>query len=139
MAELIIRNPSVMATKTQLEVSEVLNGKKKFEDTDLEELKDPKYWHNSENFIPKRFENNSIDFKGNHFEFIPFGAGRRICPRMLFGLANVGHPLAQLLYHFDWKLPPEVSLDDFDMTEAEGVTASRKNHFCLIATPSGLS
>ncbi|XP_075088270.1 premnaspirodiene oxygenase-like [Nicotiana tabacum] len=62
-----------------------------------------------------------------------------ICAGMLFGLANAGYPLAQLLYHFDWKLPANVSLDDFDMIETQGVTASRKNDFCLIATPFGLS
>lgn len=48
---------------------------------------------NPESFIPERF-----DFMENHFEFIPFGAGRRMCPGMLFGLTNIELPLAQLLY-----------------------------------------
>ncbi|KAK4718068.1 hypothetical protein R3W88_016406 [Solanum pinnatisectum] len=68
-------------------------------------------------FIPERFENSSIDFMGNHFEFIPFGVGRRICPGILFGLFNVKHPLAQLLCHFEWELPYGMNLKDFDMTE----------------------
>ncbi|XP_060205420.1 premnaspirodiene oxygenase-like [Lycium barbarum] len=101
--------------------------------------RDPEYWQYPESFIPERFENNSIDFKGNHFEFIPFGAGRRMCPGLLFGLVNVGHPLAQLLYHFDWKTPYEVTPDNFDMAETDGVTARRKEDLCLIATPFGLS
>ncbi|XP_059290444.1 premnaspirodiene oxygenase-like [Lycium ferocissimum] len=101
--------------------------------------RDSKYWHNSESFIPERFENNSIDFKGNHFEFIPFGAGRRMCPGLLFGLVNVGHPLAQLLYHFEWKTPYGVTPDNFDMTETDGATARRKDELSLIATPFGLS
>ncbi|PHT32000.1 hypothetical protein CQW23_28337 [Capsicum baccatum] len=58
-------------------------------------------------FIPERFENSSIDFIGNHFEFVPFGAGRRMCPGILFGLANVTYPQAQLLFNFNWEIPNE--------------------------------
>ncbi|KAK1620106.1 hypothetical protein QYE76_025623 [Lolium multiflorum] len=39
--------------------------------------RDPAYWKNAEDFIPERFENNNIQYVGAHFEFTPFGAGRR--------------------------------------------------------------
>ncbi|XP_015160145.1 premnaspirodiene oxygenase-like, partial [Solanum tuberosum] len=94
--------------------------------------RDPESWHDPDNFIPERFENSSVDYIGNHFEFIPFGAGRRICPGMIFGLANIGLPLAQLLYHFDWKLPNGTNPNDLDMTETHGLSAARVKDLYLI-------
>ncbi|KAK6778637.1 hypothetical protein RDI58_025355 [Solanum bulbocastanum] len=97
--------------------------------------RDPKYWEDAESFIPERFEQISVDFMGNNFEYLPFGAGRRMCPAISFGLINVYLPLANLLYHFDWKLPDGVKFEDVDMTELYGMTAARKSELYLIATP----
>jgi premnaspirodiene oxygenase len=97
--------------------------------------RDPKYWNDPEEFKPERFMNNNIDFKGNDFEFIPFGSGRRICAGISFGLVNVELPLASLLYHFDWKLPDELKPEQIDMSESFGLTSRRKTPLLLYAVP----
>ncbi|TVU33999.1 hypothetical protein EJB05_15820, partial [Eragrostis curvula] len=107
--------------------------------------RDSKYWNTPEEFQPERFENSGIDFKGTDFEFVPFGAGRRICPGMALAarsaddtpnaprLANMELALASLLYHFDWKLPAGLNNEELDMTEAFGLTIKRKSKLLLHA------
>nr|GMD44337.1 premnaspirodiene oxygenase-like [Ipomoea batatas] len=98
--------------------------------------RDPQYWESPDSFIPERFDNNSIDLMGNHFEFLPFGAGRRICPGLALGLANTISPLAHLLYHFDWNFIPGITAHTLDMTEVVGITAGRNKDLFLIPTPA---
>ncbi|XP_047172694.1 cytochrome P450 71D11-like [Vigna umbellata] len=94
--------------------------------------RDPNYWSEAERFYPERFIDSSIDYRGSSFEYLPFGAGRRICPGITFGLINIEVALSYLLYHFDWKLPNEMKSGDLDMTEEFGVTVRRKNDIYLI-------
>jgi cytochrome P450 len=89
---------------------------------------DSKYWADPERFYPERF----IDYKGTNFEYIPFGAGRRICPGINYGMANVELTLALLLCHFDWKLPNGMKNEDLDMTELFGASVIRKEDLYLI-------
>ncbi|KAG9443576.1 hypothetical protein H6P81_014916 [Aristolochia fimbriata] len=166
MSELM-RNPRVMM-KAQEEVREVLKGKEKVSEADIQNLeylkmvvkealrlhpplplllpretrekcqvmgyeippktrvitnvwaigRDPLIWgEDSERFRPERFADNSIDFKGGNFELLPFGSGRRMCPGITFGIADVELPLALLLYHFNWEIPDAMKPEDIDMTE----------------------
>ncbi|KAL9383192.1 hypothetical protein Peur_023515 [Populus x canadensis] len=97
--------------------------------------RDPNYWNEPERFYPERFINVSTDFKGSDFEFIPFGAGKRMCPGMLFAIANIEFPLAQMLYHFDWKPADGLEPENLDMTESLGGSVKRKRHLNLIPIP----
>nr|AGO03789.1 germacrene A oxidase [Tanacetum cinerariifolium]AXL93709.1 Cytochrome P450 [Tanacetum cinerariifolium] len=94
--------------------------------------RDPEYWKDAETFIPERFENSSTTVMGAEYEYLPFGAGRRMCPGAALGLANVQLPLANILYHFNWKLPNGASYDQIDMTESFGATVQRKTELLLV-------
>uniref|UniRef100_A0A0E0LDW0 Cytochrome P450 n=1 Tax=Oryza punctata TaxID=4537 RepID=A0A0E0LDW0_ORYPU len=93
--------------------------------------RDPRYWHDAEVFMPERFEKVAVDFRGTNFEFIPFGAGRRMCPGITFANATIEMALTALLYHFDWHLPPGVTPDGMDMEEEFGMSVSRKRDLYL--------
>ncbi|XP_057781327.1 6,7,8-trihydroxycoumarin synthase-like [Salvia miltiorrhiza] len=95
--------------------------------------RDPEYWENPDEFVPERFLNSNIDVKGQDFELIPFGSGRRVCPGMLMGLSNVELTVANLLYSFDWELPAGIRLEDIDTDPLPGITMHKKNPLLLVA------
>ncbi|KAL1803483.1 hypothetical protein DCAR_0935184 [Daucus carota subsp. sativus] len=96
--------------------------------------RDPDRWADAEKFVPERFENSGMDFSGTNFDYLPFGAGRRMCPGINFGVAGVELPLAQLLYHFDWKVPNDGRPEDLNMEESFGTTNKRKHNLVLVPT-----
>ncbi|CAD6253418.1 unnamed protein product [Miscanthus lutarioriparius] len=100
--------------------------------------RDPNYWQGQDpdKFMPERFEaEQTFNFMGSDFEFIPFGAGRRICPGIAFSQANIEFALASLLYHFDWALPKGVGPEELDMTESCGLEVRRKAELLLRPIP----
>ncbi|XP_056861132.1 cytochrome P450 71B10-like [Raphanus sativus] len=94
--------------------------------------RDPQVWKDPEEFIPERFMDCDIEANGQHFELLPFGGGRRICPAMYMGATTVEFGLANLLYQFDWKLPEGAEVEDIDMDEAFGLTAHKKHDLLLV-------
>ncbi|KAK9073537.1 hypothetical protein SSX86_007861 [Deinandra increscens subsp. villosa] len=97
--------------------------------------RDPSRWEEPEKFSPERFLNNSIDYKGLDFEFIPFGAGRRGCPAIQFAIVINELALANLVYKYDLALPKEVRGEEIDMSEITGLTLHRKSPLLVVATP----
>ncbi|KAI3496886.1 hypothetical protein L1887_39264 [Cichorium endivia] len=95
--------------------------------------RDPESWESPEEFLPERFLGSDIDFKGNDFELIPFGAGRRICPGISVGVATVDLLLANLLYLFDWGLPNGMTKEDIDFDAMPGIIMHKRSDLCLLA------
>ncbi|KAI5075638.1 hypothetical protein GOP47_0009714 [Adiantum capillus-veneris] len=77
--------------------------------------RDARSWpEEPDRFKPERFlsgQGATIDFCGQHFELLPFGSGRRICPGMSLAIPLVESALANLVYNFSWHLPLGHSLD----------------------------
>lgn len=104
--------------------------------------RDPKYWERPEEFAPERFllgdggSAAGVEYKGNDFQLVPFGSGRRICPGINFAAATIEAMLANLVFHFDWELPAaETTMDStggIDMTEVYGLTLHRKEKLLLV-------
>jgi cytochrome P450 len=84
--------------------------------------RDSSIWADPDVFLPERFLECGEIFRGEDFGFIPFGAGRRMCPGVPFAHRVVHTMLATLLCHFDWKRPDGEKIEDMDMTETFGIT-----------------
>ncbi|KAM1397681.1 hypothetical protein ACFX2I_015228 [Malus domestica] len=97
--------------------------------------RDPKLYEKPEEFEPERFLNSEIDYKGNDFQLIPFGAVRRVCPGIQFAMAVNEIALANIVHKFDWTLPGGASGEDLDMTESTGITIRRKIALRAVAIP----
>lgn len=91
--------------------------------------RDPDAWAEPLEFRPERFlpggEKPNADVRGNDFEVIPFGAGRRICAGMSLGLRMVQLLTATLVHAFDWDLADGQSTEKLNMDEAYGLTLQR--------------
>ncbi|CAN6338570.1 unnamed protein product [Urochloa humidicola] len=97
--------------------------------------RDPATWERPEEFDPGRFDGEEeVGFSRARFEFLPFGAGRRMCPGIDMGVATTEFTLANLLYCFDWELPDGVGCEDVCMEEAGGLTVHKKTPLLLVPT-----
>lgn len=82
--------------------------------------RDPAVWDAPDEFRPERFVGGSpsVDFRGTDYQLIPFGAGRRICAGLSWGLRMVTLTSATLVHAFDWELPAGQTPDKLNMEEA---------------------
>ncbi|KAM7485756.1 hypothetical protein LguiA_001765 [Lonicera macranthoides] len=82
---------------------------------------DPSIWSDPSEFHPERFltSHKEVDFRGNHFELIPFSSGRRICPGISLAMQDVQLILASLIHGFE---VATISDEPIDMSESFGLT-----------------
>nr|ABW86889.1 menthofuran synthase [Mentha arvensis] len=99
--------------------------------------RDPSLWENPDEFRPERFLETSIDYKGLHFEMLPFGSGRRGCPGITFAMSLYELALSKLVNEFDFRLAMANGdrVEDLDMTEAPGIVVHKKSPLLVLATP----
>ncbi|XP_045808766.1 geraniol 8-hydroxylase-like [Trifolium pratense] len=87
--------------------------------------RNPEFWDDPLLFRPERFLDSKVDFKGRDFEYLPFGAGRRICPGIPLANRMIVLMLAALLHSFEWELPQGVAPEMLDMREQYGITLKK--------------
>ncbi|XVF76289.1 hypothetical protein PTKIN_Ptkin13bG0254400 [Pterospermum kingtungense] len=87
--------------------------------------RDPESWEDHLTFKPERFLGSQIDYKGQNFELISFGAGRRICLGISLAPKVVHLGLATLLHSFDWELGNNITPEAIDMEERLGITVRK--------------
>ncbi|KAK2991368.1 hypothetical protein RJ640_024041, partial [Escallonia rubra] len=87
--------------------------------------RDSNVWLNPGSFMPERFLDSEIDFRGQDFELIPFGAGRRICPGLPLAYRVVHLMLGSILHSFNWRLEDGMKPEDVDMSEKFGLTLQK--------------
>ncbi|XP_051114783.1 flavonoid 3'-monooxygenase-like [Andrographis paniculata] len=101
--------------------------------------RDPNAWVDPLEFRPQRFlpggERPNADVKGNDFELIPFGAGRRICVGMSLGIRMIQLLTATLVHAFDFELGDGLLPEKLNMEEAYGLTLQRAEPLMIYPKP----
>uniref|UniRef100_A0A803P655 Cytochrome P450 n=1 Tax=Cannabis sativa TaxID=3483 RepID=A0A803P655_CANSA len=97
--------------------------------------RDPNHWESPLEFKPERFYNEQgsenfkqVDVRGQHFQLLPFGSGRRVCPGTTLGLQVVHTSLASMLQCFEWN----VENGSVNMDEGPGLTLPRAHSLVCV-------
>ncbi|KAL9312967.1 hypothetical protein ACSQ67_018419 [Phaseolus vulgaris] len=96
--------------------------------------RDPRVWPNPLEFQPERFlsTHKGVDVKGQHFELLPFGGGRRSCPGMSFALQMTHLALAAFLQAFK---VTTLNNEPVDMSAIFGLTLIKATPLQLLIQP----
>ncbi|XP_020236836.1 cytochrome P450 CYP82D47 [Cajanus cajan] len=96
--------------------------------------RDPRVWSNPLEFQPERFltTHKDLEVKGQHFELLPFGGGRRSCPGMPFALQMTHFALATFLQVFEVTTPNNTQVD---MSATFGLTCIKTTPLEILAKP----
>ncbi|KAK3220941.1 hypothetical protein Dsin_014911 [Dipteronia sinensis] len=98
--------------------------------------RDPEAWENPLEFQPERFlrDAGKGEYKGNNYNFLPFGSGRRICPGISLAEKMILYVVSTLLHSFEWNIPHGTTLD---LSEKFGLVTKMQEP--LIAIPIAYS
>ncbi|XP_009761500.1 nicotine N-demethylase CYP82E4-like [Nicotiana tabacum] len=96
--------------------------------------RDPEIWSNPDTFDPERFLTSQagFDVRGQQYEFIPFGSGRRSCPGITYATQVTHLAIAHLLQGFDFST---LLNEPLDMKEGLGMTMRKVNPIEVLIMP----
>ncbi|KAL0296066.1 UNVERIFIED_CONTAM: cytochrome [Sesamum radiatum] len=145
MAELL-HNPSILA-KAKQELSKEIPPRQIVQEQDISRLpylvgvtKEALRLHPIAPILVPHQTEQEVEIHGytipkhtQDFKYIPFGAGRRICPGSSLAMRMVSLMLANLVHNFDWELPNGLKPEDLDMNDGLGMTLHK--HEPLVVIP----
>ncbi|MED6194485.1 hypothetical protein PIB30_029005 [Stylosanthes scabra] len=93
---------------------------------------DPSVWLDCTEFKPEKFltTHKDVDFRGYHFDLLPFGSGRRMCPGVPFGVQMMHFILASFLHSFEIS-----SMEYVDMTGTLGAVYAKATPLKVMIKP----
>ncbi|XWS61025.1 hypothetical protein CRYUN_Cryun07bG0090300 [Craigia yunnanensis] len=96
--------------------------------------RDPEFWDDPLKFEPERFlkDTEKGNYRGNNFQFFPFGSGRRICAGLPMAERMVAYVLGVLVHSFEWKLSEGTKVD---IHERFGVVLKKMEPLVAIPVP----
>ncbi|KAJ3705894.1 hypothetical protein LUZ61_009599 [Rhynchospora tenuis] len=97
--------------------------------------RDSMAWSEPDSFMPERFLLREVDFRGQDFEFIPFGSGRRLCPGLPLAVKTVPLILASMLHEFEWRLPGGMRHSDVDLKDRFGASLALATPLHVVPVP----
>ena len=101
--------------------------------------RDPDVWDDPMCFKPERFlqlgnNDKRVDYRGQDFEYIPFGAGRRICAGLPLAHRLLHFVLGSLVQEFEWKVGGKVTRERIDMRDRLGIVSRKLEPLFAIPT-----
>ncbi|KAK8717528.1 hypothetical protein V6N13_044791 [Hibiscus sabdariffa] len=95
---------------------------------------DERVWSNPNEFKPERFltTHKELDLKGQNFELLPFGAGRRACSGVSLALQVIHLSLASVLHCFELETPDNKAVD---MTESPSLANVKATPLHVLLKP----
>ena len=95
---------------------------------------DERVWTNPDEFQPERFltSHKDLDLRGQNYELLPFGAGRRACSGVSLALQVIHLSLASVLHCFEMDTPNN---EPVDMTESASLANVKATPLEVLLTP----
>lgn len=95
---------------------------------------DPRVWSDPLEFKPERFltTHKEVDVRGQNFQLLPFGSGRRGCPGISLALKTLSLCLANLIHAFEISNPSNLPID---MTGSAGLTNMKSTPLEVVIKP----
>lgn len=94
--------------------------------------RDAEEWTEPLEFKPERFVGSGVDYRGQHYQMLPFGSGRRSCPGTALAMLVIVPALGAMIQCFEWEVSGGGSVD---MEEGPGLTMPRAKPLMCMVVP----